>query len=85
VAINWVRQQSLAQMIPLLGARTAEQLKDNLGSLDWKLSDEQLAALTASSPFSVGFPRDIIEGGFRSYHYGKMYGQFDDHRKGRRS
>ncbi len=85
VAINWVRQQSLAQMIPLLGARTAEQLKDNLGSLDWKLTDEQLTALTAASPFEVGFPRNIIEGGFRSYHYGKMYGQFDDHRKGRRS
>lgn len=85
VAVNWVRQQSLAQMVPLLGARTAAQLKDNLGALEWKLTDEQLKALTAASPISLGFPRDALEGGFRSYHYGKMYGQFDDHRQGRRS
>ncbi len=84
VAVNWVRQQSLAQMIPLLGARSAEQLKDNLGALDWKLTGEQLETLNASNPISLGFPRDALEGGFRSYHYGQMYGQFDDHRKGRR-
>ena len=35
VAINWVRQQKKAQMVPILGARTAKQLEDNLACLEW--------------------------------------------------
>ena len=39
VAINWVRQQQLkAQIIPNLGARTIDQLKDNMSVLDFDLS-----------------------------------------------
>ena len=45
VAINWVRQQPKAQMIPILGARSVKQLKDNMGVLDWKLTDEQWSSV----------------------------------------
>jgi len=34
VAINWVRQTPY-QMIPIMGARTEKQLKDNLGCIEF--------------------------------------------------
>lgn len=63
VAVNWVRQQGAkGQMIPILGARTADQLKDNLGVLDWELTDEQLARLDEVSKIDLGFPHNFLEG-----------------------
>ena len=44
VAINWVRQQP-GNVIPILGCRTVRQIEDNLGVLDFKLSDEQMTSL----------------------------------------
>ena len=70
VAINWVRQQS-PNIIPILGARRESQLHDNLGALEFTLSDEQLARLTAANPLPVLYPhtfwndfvrRDLIFG-----------------------
>lgn len=61
VAINWVRRQdSRAQIIPILGARTVQQIEDNLGALDWSLDDEQAARLEAASPFDPGFPTTFL-------------------------
>src|SRR5919109_1912366 len=48
IAINWVRQQGDAHhapVIPILGARTEAQIKDNLGCLDFELTGEQLQRL----------------------------------------
>ena len=56
MAINWVQQQSKAQMIPLLGARSVKQRKDNLGVLDWKLTDEQWKCLDEVSAIDLGLP-----------------------------
>ena len=42
VAINWVRQQP-GNIIPILGARSVKQLQDNLGCLDFRLTDEHMA------------------------------------------
>ena len=39
VAINWVRQQRNNLIIPIIGARTEAQIKDNLGCLDFELTD----------------------------------------------
>lgn len=58
VAINWVRQQ--ANVIPILGARTLAQLEDNLGCLDFRLTDEQMAQLNEISDFKVGFPLSFL-------------------------
>ena len=85
VALNWVRQQTRAQMIPLVGARTRDQLLDNLGALEWELTPEHLSSLSASNPFALGFPRDFLEGGVRPYVFGATFNQIDDHRNGRRS
>ena len=62
VAINWIRQQPKAQMIPIIGARTAEQLKDNLAVAEWKLSDEQWARLDRAAAIDLGFPHGFLDG-----------------------
>jgi aryl-alcohol dehydrogenase-like predicted oxidoreductase len=63
VAINWVRQIEEARggaLIPLIGARTVEQLKDNLASLERPLSESQLARLAEASKIELGFPHDFL-------------------------
>ena len=78
VAINWVRQQPGAQMIPILGARSLEQLEDNLGALAWKLNDEQWKSLDEASAIDLGFPHGFLDG--NRYIYGVTYDQIDNHR-----
>jgi len=78
VAINWVRQQPKAQMIPILGARSAKQLKDNLGVLNWKLSDEQWKRLDEVSAIDLGFPHGFLDG--NRYIYGATHDKIDNHR-----
>ena len=78
VAINWVRQQPKAQMIPILGARTAKQLKDNLGVLDWQLTDEQWKCLDEVSAIDLGFPHGFLDGNRNIY--GATYDKIDNHR-----
>ena len=58
VAINWVRQQA-PHIIPILGARRASQLADNLGVLEFTLSPEQLQRLAAASPVELGYPHSF--------------------------
>src|SRR5580698_9416290 len=57
VALAWLRQKNT---LPILGARTLAQLKDNLGSLDFDLSDEQIAKLDAVSAITPGFPGNFL-------------------------
>ena len=75
VAINWVRQQQKTQIIPILGARSAEQLQDNLQTLEWKLSDEQLRRLDEVSKIDLGFPHDLLKG--NPYIFGDTFNQID--------
>jgi aryl-alcohol dehydrogenase-like predicted oxidoreductase len=59
VALNWVRQQP-GLVIPIIGARTEEQVRDNLACLEHPLSDEQLERLTDAAPISLGFPHSFL-------------------------
>jgi aryl-alcohol dehydrogenase-like predicted oxidoreductase len=59
IAINWVRQRPF-HMIPILGARTEQQLKDNLGCLDFELTTEQIERLNEASPIDLGFPHSFL-------------------------
>jgi aryl-alcohol dehydrogenase-like predicted oxidoreductase len=59
VALAWLRQQP-GVIIPILGARTAEQLRDNLACLDVVLAPEHLRALGAVSRVDLGFPHDFL-------------------------
>jgi aryl-alcohol dehydrogenase-like predicted oxidoreductase len=59
VAIAWVRAQSPA-VHPIVGARTVEQLQDNLGALDCVLPGELSRRLAGATGFTAGFPTDFI-------------------------
>lgn len=55
VAINWVvRRPGVATV--LLGARTEQQLADNLAAARWSLTDEEVAALDRASQGPVRYP-----------------------------
>jgi aryl-alcohol dehydrogenase-like predicted oxidoreductase len=60
VAIAWTTARS-PHVFPMIGARRAEQLRDNLGALQVRLSAEEVARLEAPTGFEVGFPHDFIE------------------------
>jgi aryl-alcohol dehydrogenase-like predicted oxidoreductase len=59
VAIAWTMHRS-ESIIPILGARSVEQIRDNLGATDVKLSAAQMADLEKATEFSLGFPHDFI-------------------------
>ncbi|WP_437759101.1 aldo/keto reductase [Sorangium sp. So ce1389] len=55
IAINWLLQRpSVANVI--IGARNEEQLRQNLGSVGWSLTPEQVAKLDAASKTRLAYP-----------------------------
>ena len=79
IAINWVRQQ--ANVIPILGARTMAQIEDNLGCLEFSLTDEQMAQLNEISEFKVGFPLSFLTNDHvRSLIFGETFQHINNHR-----
>lgn len=61
VCIAWaLARRPEVNLIPILGARSATQLEENLGALNVKLSAEMLSRLDESSGFQVGFPRGFL-------------------------
>jgi len=81
VCVNWLRQrQDRAEFIPILGARTADQLQDNLDSLKFTLSADQLKRLDDVSKIEYGFPREFVETDAHQYIFGQTFDQIDNHR-----
>jgi aryl-alcohol dehydrogenase-like predicted oxidoreductase len=71
VALAWLRHQP-GSIIPIIGARTVEQIRDNLASIHVTLSPEHLSSLDEASKVDLGFPlrflttdrfRQIVSGG----------------------
>jgi aryl-alcohol dehydrogenase-like predicted oxidoreductase len=60
VALAWLRAQPAVDSI-ILGARTMDQLEDNLGSLACELTEKDLARLDEASAIEVGYPRRFID------------------------
>jgi aryl-alcohol dehydrogenase-like predicted oxidoreductase len=59
-ALAWVGQRpGVASTI--IGARTIDQLEDNLGALEVKLTTEQIKALNEVSQPKLNFPNDFLE------------------------
>jgi aryl-alcohol dehydrogenase-like predicted oxidoreductase len=83
VAINWVRQQDVGcPVIPIVGARSAAQLGDNLGCLDFQLTPAQLDRLAAASAFQPGFPRSFLESDHvRGLIFGETFDRIAGHRR----
>ena len=59
VALNWVRQRG-AQIVPIVGARTEKQMRDNLACLGFALEPAHLERLEAVSRIELGFPHDFL-------------------------
>jgi len=55
IALNWLLQRPTISTL-IIGARTEEQLKHNLGCLGWKLTAEQIARLDAASEPPLPYP-----------------------------
>jgi aryl-alcohol dehydrogenase-like predicted oxidoreductase len=80
VALAWLRTRP-GVVIPIVGARSESQIRDNLGSLELELEPEQLARLDRASAIELGFPHDFIgrvEG--QSFAFGDAFPLLDDHR-----
>lgn len=60
VALAWLRYRA-QPIIPIIGARRIDQLKDNLASLTLSLSPEQVKRLDEASAILLGFPHDFYE------------------------
>ncbi len=61
VAIAWLLTRPTLSSV-LLGARTVEQLDDNLGAADLRLDDDEIARLTAvSAPGLPDYPYAMLE------------------------
>ena len=83
VAIAWVRAQPW-HTVPIVGARSAAQLRDNLGALEVELSDDQLARLSGATEFRTGFPREFLESDHvRGLIFGETFDLIDDPRSPR--
>ena len=59
-ALAWLRTRGPATVIPILGARTREQLDESLGCLEVELSPDHLARLDEASAIELGFPYDFL-------------------------
>ncbi|HEX8434528.1 aldo/keto reductase [Archangium sp.] len=55
IALNWVLGRPTVANV-IIGARTEEQLRQNLGALGWSLSPEQVAKLDAASALPSAYP-----------------------------
>jgi aryl-alcohol dehydrogenase-like predicted oxidoreductase len=76
VALNWVRQQGA--ILPIIGARTLEQFKENLDCLDFSLDAEQIERLKKVSQIEMGFPYDFLAREMpHSFLYGGLYDQIE--------
>jgi diketogulonate reductase-like aldo/keto reductase len=71
VALNWVLHRP-GVTAPLLGARTTEQLRENLAAAGWRLDEEHLAQLDEVSAIDLGYPHDWLQ------HYGIRQGAKPD-------
>jgi aryl-alcohol dehydrogenase-like predicted oxidoreductase len=74
VAIAWLLRRDEPAIIPIIGARRAEQMVENLGAVTVQLDDSQRAAIEDAGRPQLGFPRDFLESdGVRGLIYGTTY------------
>ncbi|KAI2632152.1 aldo/keto reductase [Hypoxylon sp. NC1633] len=59
IALAYVMSKA-ANVIPLVGGRKIEHLKDNIQALSIKLTDKQIEYLESVKPFDPGFPHNFI-------------------------
>lgn len=60
VALNYLLRRSEI-VIPIFGARTLDQLEQNLGSVGWELGEEEISALDEASAILLPYPYRFVE------------------------
>jgi len=77
VATAWVRAQGYG-MIPIVGARKVDQIRDTLESVNVELSPSQLERLDRASRIDPGFPNAFLQSdGIRDVIYGEVRKRVD--------
>lgn len=61
LSLAWVLR-SRPSIVPILGARTTEQLQENFAALSLELDDETLHELDDISKVDLGFPHEMLAG-----------------------
>lgn len=69
VALAWVRQQDVVTST-LIGARTLEQLEQNLASIDIELTTDQLAELSVATTPTLDYPATVVDSISTPFQYG---------------
>lgn len=59
LAIQWTRQRD-QQVIPIVGARTPEQLSDSIKCIDLHIPEPELKELNEVSAITLGFPHEFL-------------------------
>ncbi|GHJ41019.1 aldo/keto reductase [Streptomyces sp. TS71-3] len=59
VALRWLLRQP-GVTAPIIGARSVEQLTDNLGAVGWELTDTQARRLTEAGRTAPPYPYDVL-------------------------
>jgi len=59
IALNWLLRQE-GVTAPIIGARTMDQLEDNLGASGWELDEGQVAELSEASALEDVYPYRFI-------------------------
>ena len=81
VAINWVRQKQ-GIIIPIIGAKSEKQIKDNLDCLKFSLNEGQLSKLNEASKIDLGFPHTFLDSeNIRDIIFGGTYDKIVNHHK----
>jgi diketogulonate reductase-like aldo/keto reductase len=79
VALNWLRQRGA---IPIFGATSVEQVRENVGCFAFGLSEDHITRLTTVSAVKLGFPHDFLASGIvKKLMYGRHAGWIDGHRR----
>lgn len=79
VALNWLRRRGL---IPVFGARTAEQLQENLRCLEARLPESDARSLDRATRVELGFPHDYLRmDSVRKYVFGGTYEAIEHRRR----
>lgn len=64
LALAWMCQRSDATIVPIIGARSSAQLRENLESTALRLTAEQLQSLDALAAPSPEYPQSLVTGEF---------------------
>ena len=60
VALRWLMQRAGVSVFPIVGARSVQQLDDNLGAAGWALGEDDLRVLDEASEVPPPYPYDIL-------------------------